>query len=133
VAPCHGPPYHVMVAPPVALRCESAPHHITPWHPISTLQAVACSGGQGCCCCRPSLGPLSLSSPVCTSLPPYEQLLVAEGSGAMGHHLPLAPVIILSCIGGAGAGAVGIGVGLVVVIVSSPPCPPSCSSSLWRW
>ena len=54
-------------------------------HPISTLRAVACSSGGGCCHChQPSLVPLSLSSPVCTSLPPYEQLLMVEGSGAMG-------------------------------------------------
>ena len=33
---------------------------------------------------RPSLVALSLSSPIRMSLPPNEQLLVAEGSGAMG-------------------------------------------------
>jgi len=31
--------------------------------------------------------PLSLSSPICTSLPPYEQLLVVEGSGAIGVNI----------------------------------------------
>jgi hypothetical protein len=38
-------------------------------------------------CSQQWLGVLSLStlsSPICTSLPPYEQLLVAEGSGAVG-------------------------------------------------
>ena len=62
---------------------------------ISTLQAVAHSSGGGCCHCRQLLlVPLSLSSPICMSLPPYEQLLVAEGSGAMG--VVVSPLSLLS-------------------------------------
>ena len=75
------------------LRCAASQHPITspPRHPISTLRAVARSGGWGCCRCRPSLGPLSLSSPV---FPPYEQLLVVEGSGAVG--VIVSPLSLLS-------------------------------------
>jgi hypothetical protein len=63
-------------------------------HPISTLRAVARSSGGGCCCRhRLSLVPLSLSSPVHTSLPPYE-LLIAEGSGAVG--VAVSPLSLLS-------------------------------------
>jgi hypothetical protein len=59
----------------------------------------------------------------------------SRGVRCRGHRrLPLVPVIVLSCVGGAGAGAVGVGVG-VVIVISSPPFPPpsSCSSSSWRW
>jgi hypothetical protein len=86
VAPCcrRGPPYHIVVAPPVALRRESVPHHVASSashiHPASSCS----QRWSGVLSLSTLIGPLSLSSPVCTSLPPYEQLLVAEGSGAVG-------------------------------------------------
>jgi hypothetical protein len=66
------------------------------------------------------VGP-SLSSPVRTSLPPYEQLLVAEGSGAMG--VVVSP---LSLSSSCPALAVLVLVPLVLVSSSSlsPPLPP---------
>jgi hypothetical protein len=70
------------------------------------------------------IGP-SLSLPVCTSLPPYEQLLIVEGSGAMGIIVsPLSlssscPVLVVLVL---------VLVPLVLVLVSlmslSPPLPP---------
>ena len=104
---------------------------------ISTLQAVAHSSGGGCCHCRqPLLVPLSLSSPICMSLPPDEQLLVAEGSGAMG--IVVSPLSLLSsCSALVVLVLVLVLLALALVLVSSssspPSPPPSCSTSSWRW
>ena len=122
VAPCHGPPYHVVVAPPVALRHESAPHHITSSashiHPASSCS----QRWSGVLSLSTLVGPLSLSSPVCTSLPPYEQLLIAEGSGAMG--IVVSPLSLSSSCPGL---AVLVLVPMALVLASSlslsPPLP----------
>ena len=113
VAPCCGPPYHVLVAPPI-VSCCSTPY--PPWwgvllssstligpplpvitctHEPSSLQAVAHSGGVWC-----------------------------HGH----HHLPLVLVIILFCIGGAGADAIGIGIGACVIIILPSLSSPSLLS-----
>ena len=76
--------YHVMVAPPIALCCESAPHHVAS-SASHIHSASSCSQWwSGVLLLSTLVGHLSLSSPICTSLPPYKQLLVAEGSGAVG-------------------------------------------------
>jgi len=119
--------------------------NISPWHPImsppqhliSTLWAVACSSGGGLL--------LSLSTLIGPPLPvitcmhqPSSLWAVAHSRGVCccGHHcLPLVPVIVLSCVGGAGAGAGGIGIGIgvgIIVISSLPFPPPSCLVLLWR-
>jgi hypothetical protein len=63
----------------------------------------------------------SLSSPVCTSLPPYEQLLVAEGSGAMG--IIVSPLFLSSSCP-ALVVLVLVLVPLVLVLVSSSSLSP---------
>ena len=98
VVPCCGPPYHVVVAPPIALHHKSAPHCVVViprWSPSpchhryipASLRAVACSGGVWCHGC---------------------------------HHLPLVPVIILFCISGAGADA---GARIIIVVLPSLSSP----------
>ena len=75
-------------------------------------------------------GAVIVDPPVRTSLPPYEQLLIAEGSGAVG--IVISPLSLsLSC-------PVLVVLVLVLlisfIIVSSPPFPPpSCLSLSWRW
>jgi hypothetical protein len=106
--------------------CRAAAPHI---HPAS-------SGSQRW------WGVLSLSStlvgPPLPTHQPSSLRAVAHSGGVWCHgrrRLPLVPVVVLFCVGGAGAGAIGVGVGLVVVVVvvvSSPPRLPSCSSSLRR-
>jgi hypothetical protein len=122
VAPCRGPPYHVVVAPPVALRRELAPHHVASSashiHPASSCL----QWWSGVLSLSTLVGPLSLSSPVCTSLPPYEQLLVAEGSGAMGVVVsPLSPSS--SCPGLAVLVLVPMALVLASLLLLSPPLP----------
>jgi len=79
-------------------------------HPQATLWAVVHRHG-GRYCVIPSL-PLTPSViphppcwPVCTSPPPYKQLLIAEGSGAVG--------VIYCCHGGEGG---------TWLLAPSPPC-----------
>ena len=93
--------------------------------------SLPCCGGSSHCVApqvstplrrrRPSLFPLFLSSPISLRA-------VACSGGVWCHgcrHLPLVPIVILSCVAGAGAGAgaIGIGVGIVVIVVSSLPSP----------
>jgi hypothetical protein len=61
--------------------------------------------------------PLSLSSPVCTSLPPYKQLLVAEESGAMG-------IIVSPSFLSSSCPALAVLVLALALASSSPPLPP---------
>jgi hypothetical protein len=128
----------VMVAPPVALCRESALSCRllgTPYPPCEQLLAAVVGGAVVVVDPRWSL-------PVITCTHQPSSLRAVARSGGVWchgcHRLPLVPVVILSCVGGAGAGAgagaVGVGVGVIVVVVSSPPSPPpSCSSSSWRW
>jgi hypothetical protein len=71
-----------------------------PLAPDPPLRANAHSGGCRVLGSPPRtlIHPLSLSSPVRTSLPPYEQSLVAEGPGAMGIVISPSPSSLsLSC------------------------------------
>jgi len=118
LAPCHGPPYHVLVAPPVALR-RSTPY--PPWWGVLSSSSTL-------------VGP---PLPVITHMPPYEQLLVAEGSGAVGVIVsPLS--LSSSCSALAELVLVLVPLALALVLASSssfspPSPPPSCSASSWRW
>jgi hypothetical protein len=79
--------------------------------------------GVGCWVLAPpfSFLPLPLSSPICTSLPPYEQLLIAEESCAVGvvvspcscRH-PVLVVLVLFLVP------------MALASLSSPPLPPLC-------
>jgi hypothetical protein len=125
----------VMVAPPIVLCRKSALSCRllgTPYPPCEQLLAAVVGGAVIVVDPHWSLPVIT-----CTHQPSSLQA-VARSGGVWCHgccHLPLVPVVILSCVCGAGAGAVGVGVGVVViVIVSSPPSPPpSCLSSSWRW
>ena len=101
--------------------CHAAAPHIHP---------------DGGCCYhhQPSLVPLSLSSPVHMSLPPYKQLLIVEGSGAMG--IIISPLSLSSsCSALVVLVLMPLALALVLVLSSSSPPspPPPCSASLWRW
>ena len=97
--------WHPVMAPPVAL-C-----HSTPYPPCEQWWGVLSS----------SLTLVGPPFPVITHMhEPSSLQAVARSRGVWchgHHHLPLVPVIILFCIGGAGAGGIGIGIGAGIVIV----------------
>jgi len=128
--PCHGSPlltwlpllHHTVSQPPI-----TSP----PQHHVSTLWAVAHSSG---CQVLGSHPPILIPPPlpVITHMhQPSSLWAVASSGGVWCHrcqHLPLIPVIILSCIGSAGAGAGGIGGGVLDAhhhggpLAPNPPC-----------
>jgi hypothetical protein len=112
------------------LRCVTSQHYRVAYLAPHIHPASSCSQQWWGVLLSSSIlvGP-SLSSPVRTSLPPYEQLLVAEGSGAMGvivsplslsSSCPALAVLVLVLV--------LVPVPLVLVLVSSsslsPPLPP---------
>ena len=137
VAPCRGPPHNVLPCHGgsshyIVLRVSTPSRRLLgiPYPPCKQLLAVVVGGAV---VVNPCWAPL----PVITHMHQPSSLQAVACSGGVWcrgpRRLPLVPVIILSCIGGAGAGADGVGVGLVIIVVSSPPHPPSCSLLLWRW
>jgi hypothetical protein len=64
----------------------------------------------------------SLSSPVCTSLPPYEQLLVVEGSGAMG--IIISPLSLSSSCPALAVLVLMLVLLVLVLVLLSPLSPP---------
>ena len=96
------------------MRCAVSPSCRllgTPYPPCKQLLAAVVGGAVVV------IDPLSLSSPVRTSLPPYEQSLVAEGSGAVG--VVISPLSLsLSCP------VLAVLVPLALASSSSPPLPP---------